>query len=147
MRVLLLILILGSTAVLGQSKYNLPPKNFYKKATLGYPDSTRKKINTVNILSDSLNFLENEFRSIHVNNFTYLEVPVGSKGKLGAAIGAGTFLALSVGSIIKVKNDPNTMLADNIGTTVTIVTFTGAVLGGIIGATIKKKRRYYFRKN
>jgi len=133
-----------SILLVGQSKYNLPPKNFYEKATIGLTNFQKIEITKLSILTDSLHYIKNgETIKAHLDEINYIRVKEGTKAKEGALIGAGSMLVISLASILQVVSDPNLELKDNAGGLVAIFTLGGAAVGGLIGAAVQRHTSYY----
>jgi hypothetical protein len=133
-----------SIFLFGQSKYNLPPKNYYERATIGLTNFQKMEITKLSILTDSLQYEKNgETIKTHLDKINYIRVKEGSRAKEGALIGAGSMLVISFASILQVESDPNHELKDNAGGIVALFTLGGAAVGGLIGAATQKHFSYY----
>jgi hypothetical protein len=143
--ILVFFLLCSSKLLFGQNLvYNLPPNNFYEKATIGFINFQKFEVTNMSILSDTLEYVRNgETIRTHFKEINYIRVNEGSKAREGALIGGGSMLFITMFSIMQVENDPNRELKDNAGGTLVLLTLGGAVLGGLIGSGKQKQTSYY----
>lgn len=145
MKYLILIIALANlTNAFGQGGYNLPPEKTYESATVGMKNFQKKKVRALSISSDSVGFRENNrFYVYHLNEINYIRVREGTKAKNGALIGGASMLLASLGSMLRIQNNPGYELNGNAGGLTVLFTLGGAAVGGLIGSTIRRETSYY----
>lgn len=138
---LIVLLILISISAKSQLiKGKQQPKNYYKSGIMKMKDFTSYNCTDIHVSADSLMFVNKATQQqykIATTNIDYIKVKEGNQAVGGAIIGA-----LAVGLTTKfysVQNhgDPNQKI-------VIMSTFSGAIVGVLVGLAIPKWKKYSF---
>lgn len=143
--IFLLVLIMIFLPYFAKSQtanYNIPPKSFYKNATITLKDFEKYKCKNLAIQSDSVSFTNLNKRlseSIALANIDYIRVKEGNQAITGCIYGA-IFMGITAWySSINYGYYNN----QNSGQAVAVLTISGGVIGGLIGLAIPKWKTYY----
>lgn len=134
------LLIISFTANSQIVKYNLPPKSYYKSANITMKDFKKYDGMKVYIKSDSISFVNANSElplNISLSKVDYIRVNNGNQALVGAGLGA---LLMGLSALNSVVQNPG---YSNGGSFVIGFTVSGAVIGGLIGVFILKKKTYY----
>lgn len=140
----LLLIIINFKGADGQVSYNLPPQNFYERATISTMDLQKMRVSKLSIFSDRIQFFRSgQLTSLPLENINYIRVKEGSKAKNGAFIGGVSMFALCITSVLQAQMDPNYEFRESVGGRVAMFTLGGAAVGALIGSLIPKETSYY----
>jgi hypothetical protein len=141
---LFILVFLFSQEIFGQATYNLPPKPYYERATIGLSNFEQLDLNQIYIQTDFIQYVQaGDSIKIPFEDINYIRVKERTKAKEGALLGGSTMFVLSLLAVNSVVNDPNMELRDNAAGRVLLFILGGAVFGALIGSHVNKYTSYY----
>lgn len=127
------------------TNYNLPPKTFYKSATITLKDFSKYQCKDLTIQTDSVTFKNINKRlaeSVALANIDYMRVKEGNQAITGCIYGA---LLMGVTALYSSMNYGYNSNYNNqySGQVIAVCTLTGGLIGGLIGLAVPKYKTYY----
>jgi hypothetical protein len=141
--IILILTFLPFIAKSQTTQYNLPPKSFYRFASITLKDFTKYECKDLSIKSDSASFRDINKRlaeSVALANVDYIRVKEGNQVVTGILFGALIMGLTSASSAMNYNYNYN---SQNAGPIIVVCTVTGGLIGGLIGLAVPKWKTYY----
>jgi len=133
----------------GEKKLNLPQKDYYGHAYIGWFDSlsSEVKVYKLKLGKDSANFkVNNVILSFPYEQISYLRVPYKSKGIGGLLIGGSIGIVSSILITRHINKDPDNSPDTHLRENVLPAMLVGSILGVMIGNGLKSYKFYYLHE-